>query len=109
MIALLFITLAAICKAVADTLAHHFYVSAFKGLNQSFWNPEVSWHSAPYLPFTKYKVDAWHLFNSAMIVFMCAAVVFHQHLLKWWIELLIAGGCWNLAFNVFYNKILQSK
>jgi len=37
MIALLLIIIAAICKAVADTIAHHYYDSMFNG--SKFFNP----------------------------------------------------------------------
>lgn len=105
MISLLFILGAAVCKAVSDTISHHFYTSVFRGKNPDFWNPEYSWKVKP-LPFTKYPPDAWHLFNSGMIVCFIAAAVFHVKLLPWWAELLIGGAVFNLTFNLFYNKIL---
>jgi hypothetical protein len=67
----LFILLAAICKAVADTLQHHFESSVFKYKDPRFWNPAVSWQYAYRIRFTKYPVDAWHLSNSLMIIFFC--------------------------------------
>lgn len=102
----LFIMCAAISKAIADTLKDHYGISVFASKNPRFWNPDVSWKYAKFLPLTKYHADAWHLANSAMIVCMCAAVALHRPVWWWWAELLIAGCIWNLTFNLFYNKIL---
>ena len=108
MLAILFIILAASCKALSDTLAHHFDTSIFKWKNPKFWNPVISSDWAE--KFRGYKVDAWHLSNSAMIVFMIMAVALHRYdrfQLQWYYELLIGGCIWNAAFNLFYNKIFR--
>ena len=104
---ILFIILAAIFKAIADTLVHHFDTSVFKYKDRRFWDPSISWQYAHRLRFTSYPVDGWHISNSAMIVSFCLAIVFHHPVLKWWLELLIAGTLFNLVFNIFYNKILR--
>lgn len=91
--------LAAICNALMDTLEHHFDVSIFRNLNPKFWNPNVSWQYAYIIPFTKYKVDAWHLAKSLMIIclaFACANT---------WYMFIILGIIWNSVFNIFYNRI----
>src|SRR5947209_5469427 len=62
-----FLMLAAFSKAVADTLYHHFDTSVFKKLNPRFWNPAVSANYAKFLPFTKFRWDAWHIANTIMI------------------------------------------
>lgn len=105
---ILFIILAAIFKAIADTLVHHFDTSVFKYKDRRFWDASISWQYAHYLRFTKYKIDGWHLANSGMIVCFCLAFVFHHPFLKWWIELLITGVLFNVVFNLFYNKILRA-
>jgi hypothetical protein len=102
----LFIALAAICKAIADTVRDHFSGSIFSRLNPRFWNPEVSWRYAKVPPLTKYKIDSWHLANSGMIVFFCAAIITYKPHLNWAIELVLAGAWFNIIFNLFYNKIL---
>lgn len=96
----IFLILAAVCNALMDTLSHHYSSSIFKYKNPQFWNPNVSWQYAKFLPFTKYRVDAWHLAKSAMIIFLCFAIDF-----SW--KGLILGILWNLTFNCFYNKILK--
>lgn len=115
MISLIFFSLAAICNAVMDTLVHHYYVSVFRKMkNSSFWNPEKSWLHAIYLPHTKYKLDAWHLFKSGMIVMITLSIItFDKYIIwfnAWWFYsfiLIIYGTIWNLTFNLFYNKILR--
>ena len=106
MISLLFILLAAVCKACADTVSHHFGRSVFKDKDPKWWDPSVSWQHTKFLPLTKYRADFWHLMNSGVIVCFTLAVVFHEKQLAWPIELFIAGMGFNLVFNVFYNKIL---
>jgi hypothetical protein len=63
-------TLAGTCKAVKDTLAHHYHGSVFERLPTHFWGPD-SWKNkyrdydagdhrpAVLVTFT----DAWHLFG----------------------------------------------
>jgi len=102
MIALLLIIIAAICKAVADTIAHHYYDSMFNG--SKFFNPNIQGKK---LPFTNYPFDGWHLSNSVMIIAFVLAAVFHTPLLKWYYEIVIAGAVFNLTFNLFYNKLLR--
>lgn len=106
MITLLLISLAAIFKAVADTLQHHFDTSIFKKLNPKWWNPVVSCDYVGFLPFTKYRPDAWHLANSGMIIsFICAVVLSHP-VTAWWLAIIIGGVVFNIVFNLFYNQIL---
>ena len=106
MITLLLISLAAIFKAVADTLQHHFDTSVFSKLNLKFWNPVVSCEFAPFLPLTKYRLDAWHIANSGMIISFICAVVFSHPVTAWWLGIIIGGVAFNLVFNLFYNQIL---
>lgn len=110
MTAIIFLILAAICKSVADTLQHHYYASVFKNLDPKWWNPAISWKHVKFIPFTKYRADAWHLANSAMIIFMVLAVALHpldKWQLSWYYEVAIGAAVWNVPFNVFYNKIFR--
>lgn len=104
---ILFIVLAGAFKAGADTLTHHFDSSIFRHKERKFWDPTISWKYAKYLPPTKYKVDAWHLFNSAMIVCFCAAVAVNPRAHFWLWELLATGLLFNFSFNLFYNKLFR--
>lgn len=119
MVALIFIVVAAVLKAASDTLKHHFGSSVFKKLKPEFWNPDISNTKELLtirLPFlkpikTKYRLDAWHLSNSLMIVSFTLAYVFspksgHIH---WLIDFAIAGVLFILTFNTFYNKVFLGK
>jgi hypothetical protein len=120
-VSLTFWVLAAICNACMDTLAHHYYTSIFykpSNINNakwiSFFNPDISSISAYTLPYTKYKVDAWHLFKSSMIIFLALSITFAwmsgPPLLNiWWYYLgffILLGIIWNGIFNIFYNHLL---
>jgi len=107
MISYIFLALASICNAIMDTLTHHFSQSIFRNKNGDFWNPNISWRVATYIPYTKYKVDAWHLFKSSMIIFICLAIVFANKLNI--VDFVLLGTLWNIVFNIFYNHLLISK
>jgi len=106
MITTILIILAAIFKAVADTLQHHFYTSVFKTLNQKWWNPMVSCNHVSFIPFTKYRPDAWHLANSGMIICFIAAASISDSIFSFWlINFVMLGIIFNLIFELFYGKI----
>lgn len=115
-LSLLFIMLAAMCNAVMDNLSHHWYKSVFNRYNPNFWNPGISWQMG-FIPGTKYKLDAWHLFKSCMIILVCLSVIsfdINQVFVnaKWYSYLIIIityGAAWNGTFNLFYNRILNKK
>jgi hypothetical protein len=97
---MILILLAAICNAVMDVLSFHYHSSIFRYMNESFWNPEKSWVKK-FIPFTKYRLDAWHVFKSLMICFLLLAAFG----LTW--KFFLAGAIWILTFNLFYNKVLR--
>jgi hypothetical protein len=98
MFAVLFIILAAICKAIADTIAHH------RGGKLPKLFPKYAKYfdmniQGKMLPFTKYPLDGWHVANSGMIGFFLLAVG--------GLSMLLGSIGFILAFNLFYNKILK--
>lgn len=113
--------LAAFCNSIMDTITHHWWNCIFHDdkYNESFWNPDSK--KLPYIiPHTKYKVNAWHLFKSAMIVLfsisnICMYIlgtITHKILNEWisaGVLLVMYGVLWNFPFNLFYNKILLKK
>lgn len=107
MLTALLIIAAGFFKAVADTLTHHYDTSIFRWKDRKFWDPSISWKYADYLKFTRYKLDAWHLANSGMIICFCGAFAVNESHLWWGWEFLIAGALFNVSFNLFYNKILR--
>lgn len=100
------ILLAAIFKAVADTLAHHFDTSVFKGKNTAFWNP-LHPDNDKVKKIGGYPLDAWHLANSAMIFSFILAAIFNDLPFLWWLQLIGFGVLFNLVFVLFYDKILR--
>jgi hypothetical protein len=104
-----FLLQAAFSKAVADTLNHHFDTSVFKKLNARFWNPAVSSTAAKFLPFTKFRWDAWHIANTLMIDSFIASIAV-QLPFVWYYKLagfLASGLIFIVDFNEFYNHILR--
>lgn len=115
-LSLLFFLLAAACNACMDKLSFHFHKSVFNKLNPNFWDPSVSWKYAKFVPFTKYKIDAWHLFKSSMIVFICISIMIafkggvyvdNSFVYNKIVLFLTMGLLWNGSFNLFFNKILS--
>lgn len=93
------IILAAFFNAVMDKTKDtiQYKSSVFKKWGK-FWNDE---EPTKYFWFTKYKLNAWHLSKSLMIICICAAM----SSTIW--EFIIYGIIWNLVFNFMYNKALK--
>jgi len=98
--------MAAVLNAVMDRTGDSvaFNKSIFNHLNPKFWSKEVSWQFANKLPFTKFKLDAWHIAKSLMVICLAASLLLDG--IKWW-EFPILGIVWNVTFNTFYNHILK--
>jgi hypothetical protein len=105
--------LGAILNSVMDSLySEHIGETDFAKKNPSFWNKDISAHKAKMIG--KYRLDAWHICKSLMILMMCASMLFYYYL-PWyhleilWIDVIkdviIAGLAWNIPFNTFYNRI----
>ena len=89
------IIFAAICKAVADTIEHHFDTSIFR--HSKFWV------NGGKIIFGKYKFDGWHLANSFMISAFITAIAFPPAIL-WYYTLFGGGLLFNVTFNIFLLK-----
>jgi hypothetical protein len=99
--------IAAMSKAVADTLQHHFSISIFGKLNPKFWDPAVS-STKKLFWITKYRLDAWHLANSAMIVFIVLFGVYVKQIFPFKaLDVIFYGLLWNGTFDAFYDHILK--
>ena len=117
MITYILIALAAIFKAIADTLDDHFDTSVFKNLAWQWWDANRA--TTKKFWFTGYKFDAWHISNSLMIVCFIIAASIHQPLhikigsfeFKAWggVAILIYGLSFNVVSNLFYTHILRRK
>lgn len=112
MISLFFWILAAFFNAVMDaTENENFYESIFRGKDQRFWYKRESWKYAKKV--FGYKIDAWHLSKSAMIIcFVLTAIFFDLPVKKWHdvvLYIAVGGITWNLSFWLFYHKIFGVK
>ncbi len=104
MISLFFWCLAAFFNACMDKMSWHFEKSCFSELDPKFWNPNVSWKYAKKI--FGYKIDAWHLAKSLMIICIILSALSLNIIFGYWIDFLIYGMIWNLIFNIYFNKIL---
>lgn len=106
----IFIALAAACNALMDKVETtiSFNTSIFKRLNIAFWCKAISAHNVKFIPFTKYRADAWHLSKSTMIIFWCLAIIFYHTFIPV-IDFIVMGIVYNLTFNLFYNYIFKTK
>jgi hypothetical protein len=106
-ITVILISLAAIFKAVADTLDDHFDTSIFKRLPWQLWDANRATTNKFW--FTGYKFDPWHICNSLLIICFSLAIIFNDLKTEWHWQLIIIGGVFNLTFNLFYTHILRRK
>jgi hypothetical protein len=107
---LILITLAAIFKAIADTLDDHFDTSVFRSKNPLVWDANHSTVRKWWI--TNYKPDPWHICNSLLIVCFSAAIIVNDtdyFNVPWWADLIGIGLVFNLVFEVFYSKWLRKK
>jgi hypothetical protein len=121
MIAILLFAIAGILNAFADTIETEisFRASIFKKLNPKFWCKAVSANHVPFIPFTKYRPDAWHIAKSLWIISLAGAAVSSMYFPiftflnsdSWnaFISLVILGIAWNVPFSLFYNRVFSKK
>lgn len=102
--------LAAIFWAAASVLQFRFGSSVFRKLNRNFWNPVYSSKAAKQIG--GYKVDAFHLFQSAAIICFLAPVfighnwhVLENNLLDMLAKTVITGAEWTVLFPVTYGLL----
>jgi hypothetical protein len=122
---LIFLSLAAICNAIMDTLQFHFETSVFSKLNKNYWNPNISWRNKYIngdIKLGRIKIlwifdkpvmltDAWHLFKSLMITFLFLSIFTFNIKLNYWYTILILFAVykviWGIYFEAFYKFILR--
>lgn len=111
------IILSGICKAIVDTISHHYDESIFSKLNPFYWNPDISWKN-------KYKnkesgkesfflsktllvslTDAWHLFGllERIFIFLSVFLIGKLYLLA------LLYGTFTTSFHIFYTYIFKLK
>jgi hypothetical protein len=110
LVSAIFILLAAFFNAVMDAVENeNYHESIFRNLPKQFWYKRESWKYAARI--FGYKVDAWHLAKSCMVVCFAGAVVwFDLPVLKWQdVAFYVAGFgiIWNVGFWLFYHAIFK--
>lgn len=105
---ILIICLAAICKAFADTLDHHFDTSIFKKWNRKYFDPNVIQKTTRQI--FGYPVDGWHIANSIQYCsWIILAVKFYKPVFAWHFDGVIIGTIFIAVFNSFYNHFFLIK
>lgn len=126
----IFVFLAAISKAVQDTLSFHFHTSIFKHWDRQFWSPDLSWANK-YQDVISLKprffgsttvfsfvTDGWHLAQFFFLFFLFGAIVVHEpffalkenlKILSILLDFTILRVIFGLTFELFYSKILIKK
>jgi hypothetical protein len=96
---------AAMFNAAMDRLENeNFSSSIFKNLDPKFWYKRESWKYAKKIG--GYKLDAWHLAKSCMIVCLLLAIVLFKGHWAWFISY---GLLWNITFTIFYHEIFKAQ
>lgn len=96
-IKIIFIVLAALCKAAVDTIIHHgggklkVWFGDFFDVNKQ----------GKFLPLTKYPFDGLHVFNSLMILFFLLAITTDL------ILIVAIGIIFVIAFKFFWDNIFN--
>lgn len=107
MVSYLFIALAAFFNACMDAWenAPNFNESTFKYWNRKFWLKEESWAYSKKI--FGYRVDAWHLAKSLMVICIGLAISFMDLRHEWWVKLVTVGVIWNVVFVLVYHKLFK--
>lgn len=105
---ILFFAMAAFFNAIMDSIENeHILSTIFSRLNENFWSKRDSWDKA--IEIFGYKIDAWHLAKSAMVICIAFSLLFYEPVLGFWKDLLIFGFVWNHTFNGFYTRLFSTK
>lgn len=100
--------LLAVMDKTAEPVA--FNSSVFRNLNRKWWLKSVSWEYVKFLPFTKYRLDAWHLAKSLLILSISFMPIFPFKIFDSWIlNILLNASIITGSFVVFYDYILKRK
>lgn len=104
----IFVSAASFFNACLDCFENeNFFESIFKDWNQRFWYKRESWKHAKKI--FNYKVDAWHIAKSCMIICFVMAIITFKPIHQWWVHLISLGILWNFVFWLFYHEIFKVK
>lgn len=106
LITILLIVVAAFFNAVMDIVENeNFSNSRFANCNPKFWYKRESWKWA--VRIGGYKIDAWHLAKSIMLILIFARPS-RPPVVNYWVDIAIVGVIWIVSFNTFY-KLLKKR
>ena len=112
------ISLAAICEAIMDTLAHHFEESSFKNLDKNWWNPIYSgnnkWKNGDKKQGEKFFLsstllvgftEAWHTFKTirTFLIFLTLGLMEYHFMQCFYITL-----CLRILFGIYFTITYRS-
>jgi hypothetical protein len=102
------IALAVLCNVVMDktkdTIQYESSVFYKWGWNPKFWNDEA--YDKEFVPFTKYKLNAWHLSKSAMLWLLFVIPFVYKPFLGY-LDYPIMLIEWVVLFSPMYHKIFN--
>lgn len=125
----LLIVFAAICNSSMDIVKNDWSQSIFSripyGAFWYYWFAEDSWlnkfnHRVVSMGRNKVPIiftDNWHFAKFCMVVSMCFAAILYkpvfdcqfmklgEYNLNWVFDIILLGLCWNVPFDLFYNKV----
>lgn len=108
MVAYLFVAFAAFFNACMDAWENeNFHESIFKNWNQKFWYKRESWKYARKI--FGYRLDAWHIAKSCMVICIGLAIGFMDLPHQWWVKLITIGVIWNVVFVTVYHYLFKIK
>jgi hypothetical protein len=101
--------IAGFLMAVMDSVENeNISKTVFNKLNQKWWSKRESWKHVKFIPFTKYRLDAWHLAKSLLILCVGLTSVFFSSITPWWyIDVIIIASIITVSFVLFYDYLLK--
>ena len=117
MVVMILLTIAAISKAIMDTLQFHYSKSIFRKLNPQLWNPAVSCKNKYKLDgktprfygsttFLVWLTDFWHFFQMIFLNSILLAIVFYHPIVCNVIDFIIFALYTKILFQIFFKNIL---
>lgn len=97
--------LGGIAKAMRDTIAHHFERSVFSGFSGFWFKWFLSYPgNKPTHPIW-FLWDGWHFADNFQILMFLLAISSGLN----WLDAIVFGICFGLAFRVFYHHLFLNK
>lgn len=113
------IALAALFNAVMDSLETEisFNASRFSTYDKNFWCKPFAANARGFIPFTRYRLDAWHIAKSLMLFHLITGIALAPWILppvtgELYLDVPIVtaalGFLWIGVFNFFY-RVFKTK